>query len=70
MSSFNTGLPSIRLVQHLIRDKKQVELKLVTADLVVGQIRWQDDNCICVIDANEQSYQVWRGAIAYIKALN
>lgn len=69
MTAFNTGLPSIRLVQHLIRDKKQVEIKLLTADAIVGQIRWQDDNCICIVDRNEQTYQLWRGAIAYIKPL-
>lgn len=68
MPSFNTGLPSIRQIQTLIKDKKQVEIKLVTADLLEGQIRWQDENCLCLVDGNNQStFLYWHG-IAYIKA--
>ncbi len=67
MSSFNTNLPNIRLVQSLIKDKKQVEVKLLTGDLLTGSVRWQDDDCICILDsANEQNI-LWRQAIAYIK---
>ncbi|HIK26592.1 MAG: RNA-binding protein hfq [Oscillatoriaceae bacterium SKW80] len=67
MTTFNTGLPSIRQIQALIKDKKQVEIKLVTADLLEGQIRWQDENCICLVDANNQStFLCWQG-IVYIK---
>ncbi|MBD1938541.1 RNA chaperone Hfq [Microcoleus sp. FACHB-68] len=67
MAEFNTGLPSIRQVQNLIKDKKQVEIKVTTADLLTGQIRWQDENCVCVFDQQDQPTIVWRHAIVYIK---
>ncbi|AFY76808.1 MAG: RNA-binding protein hfq [Hydrococcus sp. C42_A2020_068] len=67
MSEFNTGLPSIRQIQSSIKDKREVELKLVTNDLLVGKILWQDSNCICLVDENEQQILIWRRAIAYLK---
>ncbi|MBW4678707.1 MAG: RNA chaperone Hfq [Microcoleus vaginatus WJT46-NPBG5] len=67
MAEFNTGLPSIRQVQNLIKDKKQVEIKVTTADLLTGQIRWQDENCVCLFDQQDQPTIVWRHAIVYIK---
>lgn len=67
MADFNTSLPSIRQVQLLIKDKKQAELKLTTGDVVTGQIRWQDDYCLCVVDQANQSTIVWRQAIVYLK---
>jgi host factor-I protein len=67
MSEFDTGLPSVRQVQELIKDKQEIELKLVTNDLLVGKILWQDINCICLTDGSEQSILVWRQAIAYLK---
>ncbi|OKH23008.1 RNA-binding protein hfq [Hydrococcus rivularis NIES-593] len=67
MSDFNTGLPSIRQIQSSIKDKREVELKLVTNDLLMGKILWQDSNCICLVDENEQQILIWRRAIAYLK---
>ncbi|MEZ2237733.1 RNA-binding protein hfq [Microcoleus sp.] len=67
MSEFETGLPSVRLIQNYIKDKQQIELKLVTGDLLVGRIFWQDNNCLCVLDASEKQILVSRQAIAYIK---
>lgn len=67
MSEFDTGLPSVRQVQGLIKDKQEIELKLVTNDLLVGKILWQDINCICLADGSEQPILVWRQAIAYLK---
>jgi host factor-I protein len=67
MSEFETGLPSIRLIQSYIKDKEQVEIKLMTGDLVGGRIFWQDNSCICLLDASEKQILIWRSAIAYIK---
>ncbi|MBD2041781.1 Hfq-related RNA-binding protein [Microcoleus sp. FACHB-672] len=67
MAEFNTGLPSIRQVQNLIKDKKQVEIKVTTGDSLTGQIRWQDENCVCLFDQQDQPTIVWRHAIVYIK---
>ncbi|HCV32200.1 MAG TPA: RNA-binding protein hfq [Microcoleaceae bacterium UBA9251] len=68
MSEFETGLPSSRLIQSYIKEKQQVELKLLTNDLLVGRIFWQDNNCICVLDASEKQILISRQAIAYIKS--
>lgn len=67
MSEFDTGLPSVRQVQTIIANKQDVELKLLTDDLLVGKVKWQDAACICIIDQYEQPTVVWRHAIAYIK---
>jgi len=66
-SELDTNLPSIRQVQNLIRDEKEVELKLMTDDLLVGKIRWQDQQAICLLDQYNQPTIIWRQAIAYMK---
>lgn len=66
-STFDTGLPSIRQVQTLIRDQQTVEVKLTTGDALAGAIAWQDVNSICIKDANGQDTILMRGAIAYVK---
>lgn len=66
-SEFDTALPSIRQVQTLIKEAAIVELKLVTGDLLIGKIRWQDQYCLCLLDQNEQPITVWRQAIAYLR---
>ncbi|MDJ1176156.1 Hfq-related RNA-binding protein [Roseofilum capinflatum] len=67
MSEFDTSLPSIRNIQNFIQEKNEVELKLVTDDLIVGKITWQDANCLCLMDHYEQPTIVWRQAIVFIK---
>ncbi|HBR00485.1 MULTISPECIES: Hfq-related RNA-binding protein [unclassified Roseofilum] len=67
MSEFDTSLPSVRNIQNFIQEKNEVELKLVTDDLIVGKIVWQDANCICLMDHYEQPTIVWRQAIVFIK---
>ena len=66
-SELDTNLPSIRQIQNLIRDEKEVELKLMTDDLLVGKIRWQDHDAICLLDQYSQPTIIWRQAIAYMK---
>ncbi len=68
MSEFETGLPSVRLIQSYIKEKQQIELKLVTGDLLVGRVFWLDNSCICLLDASEKQILISRQAIAYIKA--
>ncbi|XZN89289.1 MAG: Hfq-related RNA-binding protein [Microcoleus sp.] len=68
MSEFETGLPSVRLIQSYIKDKQQIELKLVTNEVLVGKIFWQDNNCLCLLDDSEKQILVSRQAIAYIKS--
>ncbi len=62
-----TGLPSIRQLQNLIKDGQEVEMKVVTGDLINGKIRWQDQHCICVMDHYDQPTIVWRHGIVFVK---
>lgn len=65
---FDTGLPSIRQVQTLIRDQQVVEVKLTTGDTLAGALSWQDANAICVKGAAGENTILMRGAIAYVKS--
>ncbi|MFB6274604.1 MAG: RNA-binding protein hfq [Halothece sp.] len=67
MTEFDTGLPSTRMVQNLIKEEKDVEIKLLSEDLVVGKVLWQDQHCLCLVDHYDHSTLVWRQAIAYLK---
>ncbi len=69
-NQFDTSLPSTRQVQKCIKDKITVELRLMTGDSIKGQVFWQDDNCICVFDGNDEQITVWKQAIAYMKLLS
>lgn len=66
-TELETGLPSVRQLQALTRDGTEVEIKLLTNDLITGKIRWQDTQCLCLMDHYDQATIVWRHAIAYIK---
>jgi host factor-I protein len=68
MTDFDTGLPSVRKIQDYVKDKQEVELKLLTDDLLVGRIIWQDAYCLCLVDQYEQPTLVWRQALVYLKA--
>ena len=67
MSEFDTSLPGVRQVQNYIKDKQEVELKLVTDDLLVGKITWQDADSLCLIDHYNQQTIVWRQALVFLK---
>lgn len=67
MPELETELPSIRKIQSLIKDKQEVEVKLLTNDLLAGKLFWQDTICVCIIDSQEQQTMIWKQAIAYIK---
>lgn len=69
-SEFDTALPSIRQVQTLIKEATIVELKLVTGDVLIGKIRWQDQYCLCLLEQDNQPITIWRQAIAYLKPKN
>ena len=67
MSEFNTGLPSIKQIQSLIKEQKEVEIKLSTDDLLVGKILWQDQGCLCLLDQYEQPTLIWIQALVYLR---
>lgn len=67
MPELETGLPSVRQVQDFIREGTQVELRLLTGDVLTGKLRWQDQHCVCLITQDEQPTVIWQHALAYIK---
>ncbi|MBD0268891.1 RNA-binding protein hfq [Pseudanabaena sp. FACHB-2040] len=66
-TELDTGLPSTRQIQNLLRTKQNIEVKLMTGDLISGQLRWQDPQCIAVSTADGAVVQIWFHAIAYLK---
>ena len=60
MSDFDTSLPSTRQIQTYIQEKKEVEIKLITNDLYVGKVFWQDPNCICLFGQYDSPILIWR----------
>ncbi|MEB3224435.1 MAG: RNA-binding protein hfq [Synechococcus sp.] len=69
MTEFNTGYPSVRRIQSLVKVKGEVEIKLTTNDVIIGRILWQDPHCLCVADrSSSQEFMIARQAIAYLKA--
>jgi host factor-I protein len=67
MSQFDPGLPSVRQVQSYIQDKQEVEIKLISDDLLVGRIIWQDPNCLCLVDHYEKSTLIWQQSLVYLR---
>ncbi|HEY9877153.1 MAG TPA: RNA-binding protein hfq [Leptolyngbyaceae cyanobacterium] len=68
-TELDTSLPSTRQIQTLISEKPTVEVKLLTGDLITGQVRWQDPNCIAIAAQDGGTLQIWFHAIAYVKRL-
>ncbi len=66
-TELETGLPSVRQLQDLIKDNNEVEVKLITNDLLVGKLRWQDNHCLCLQDHYDQPTIIWKQAIVFLK---
>ncbi len=66
-AELETGLPSIRQIQTLIKNHSEVEIKLITNDLLVGKLFWQDPHCLCLLDHYEQPTIIWKQAIVFMK---
>lgn len=66
MADFQTGLPSVRQIQGFIKEKKEIEVKLITNDVLAGKLAWQDQDCLCLRVAGQEML-IWRGAIVYVK---
>lgn len=67
MTELQIGLPSVRQIQNLIKEARQVEIKLMTNDILTGTLRWQDPDCVCLLTENDQPIIIWRHALVYIK---
>lgn len=69
-AAVDIGSPSLRLLQTYIREQQQIEIKLLTGDVIAGRLFWQDLDCLCVITAEGQPpTTIWRQAIALIQPL-
>ncbi len=67
MSEFNTGLPSIRLIQSAIKDNKTIEIKVVNSEVFSGTVNWQDSDWISLTDNNNQHVVISRHHVIYFK---
>ena len=67
LTEFDTSLPSTKQFQTFIKQTQQLEVKLVTGDIISGRIVWQDHHCMLFIDSKDQKTTVWKQAIAYIR---
>jgi host factor-I protein len=67
MTELDVNLPSIRQIQGSIKDKIEVSIKLLTGDVFVGRIVWQDTQCIFFTDGNDRKTLIYRQSIAYIQ---
>lgn len=67
VSELNTGLPGIRRIQRSIQNQQKVEIKLSTGDVLKGKVRWQDPECLCLLDEADHETLIWRQSIAYLK---
>jgi host factor-I protein len=67
MSELDVNLPSTRQTQGLIKDKIEVSIKLLTGDVFVGKILWQDPECLFFADASDKKTLISRHSIAYVQ---
>ena len=67
MTELDVNLPSIRQTQGSIKDKIEVSIKLLTGDVFVGRIVWQDPECLFFTDGNDRKTLIYRQSIAYIQ---
>jgi host factor-I protein len=68
-TELDTRLPSFRQVSGLIKESREVLVKLLTNDEFRGKVHWQDPECFYIVDQNNHPTLIWRQAIAYIKPL-
>jgi host factor-I protein len=64
---FTTGFPSVRQIQTLIREKRYVEVKVITGDDIRGKLIWQDPHCVSLETDDQQKHQIWKQSIVYLK---
>jgi host factor-I protein len=66
MPELDINQPSTRQIQQLIKDKNTLEIKLVTGDVLKGQLAWQDADYLCIVE-NQQKTILGKTAVVYIK---
>jgi len=66
LGNLNTSLPSTRRMHRLIREKSDIQLKLLTGEVITGNLLWLDEHCLAV-KSGEDTMMIWSHAIAYMK---
>lgn len=67
MTVFNTGFPSVRQIQVYIKDKTPVQIVLSNSEELQGVIQWQDQNCVCLLNSQQEKILIWIQSIIYVK---
>ncbi len=70
MPELDINQPSTRQIQQLIKEKSKLELKLMTGDLLSGELFWQDADYFCLTDQSGQKIIISKLAVAYLKPLS
>jgi host factor-I protein len=66
LGNLNTSLPSTRKMHSFIREKQEIQVKLLTGEVVTGRLLWLDEHCL-MIESGDEKMMVWVNAIAYVK---
>ncbi len=69
MPELDINQPSTRQIQQLIKEKSKLEFKLVTGDVLSGELFWQDADYFCLTDNNNNKVIINKLAVAYLKPL-
>ncbi len=64
MNSENTGRgPSFAELQKFIRDKRQIEMMLLTGQKICGTLKWFDEQAYCIILDGGETITLVRSAV-------
>jgi hypothetical protein len=64
MNSGNTGKgPSVAELQRIIRDKRPVEMILLTGQKIRGTLKWFDESAYCIVLDEGETITLLRSAI-------
>lgn len=66
MPDLDLSIPSTRFFQKLIREQSTIRLKTRGGDIFSGKLRWQDQECLCLVTA-EGEVIFWRSSLTYVQ---
>ncbi|MFN7741393.1 MAG: Hfq-related RNA-binding protein [Cyanobacteriota bacterium] len=69
-SRLDTSLPSIRLLQDLIRNHQLVQIKITTGESLEGVLAWQDVNYLALrVPMGESLLMINRDSVVLVRCL-
>ncbi len=69
MPELDINQPSTRQIQQLIKEKAKLELKLMTGDILSGELFWQDADYFCLNDQGKNKIIISKLAVAYLRPI-